>query len=113
MSTLLPRDANNEEIPVLGWKPSSGQTIAVGTSQNRNGAAFADETNIVSLWSTVPFRIRQGGSTVVADSTDPILPANILHDISIGGGANTKKPYISVISYDGSTTGSVYLGERT
>lgn len=110
MSTLLPTDQNNNPIPALRLKDSGAHKINVTASSARNSAAFAMDTQIISLYATVPVYIALGGSGVTATASDHYFPAGVYYDVAIGGDGAPHKTHIAVLRE--STDGTLYISEK-
>ena len=111
MTTLLPKDADNNLIPALRLKPGGAHLIAATSSSARNSTPFSDATRVVSVYATGPVYLRFGGASVTASGTDHYFPAGIYYDMAIGGGA--KGPlhtHLAVLRADSDC--SVYVSEK-
>lgn len=111
MPTLLPRDSENNIIPAVRLKDGAAHTITATASSARNSAAFSSDTQVISLYATVPVRLKFGGSGVTATAGDHYFPAGVYYDISIGGGKVGHYPYLAVLR-DGSSDGVVHISEK-
>jgi hypothetical protein len=110
MPTLLPTDQNNNPIPALGLKDSGAHKISVTATSNRNATAFSAETQIISLYATVPVYIRFGSGAVTATATDHFFPAGVYYDVAIGGDGAAHKTHLAVIRE--ASDGTVYISEK-
>lgn len=111
MTTLLPVDADNRTIPAMRLKSGAAHTIAVSATSARNATAFNAETQVVSVFATVPVFVRFGTSTVSAATTDHYFPANTYYDFAIAGGE--KGPRFTHAAFvAASGTGTVYISEK-
>lgn len=110
MTTLLPKDSNNETIPALRLKNGGAHQITVTSASNRNATAFSDSTRIISLYSTVPAYIAFGNSDINADTNQHYLPAGLYYDISIGGDDTAHYTYIAAIRAE--QDGILYISEK-
>lgn len=111
MTTLLPLDGANHVIPAIRLKSSGAHSIAATASSACNTTAFADDTQIISLYATVPVYIKFGTSGVSATSSDHYFPAGIYYDLSVGGGAVSHYTHLAVLRV-GSEDGMVYISEK-
>lgn len=111
MTTLLPLDGANHVIPAIRLKPSGAHSIAAAASSARNTTAFAADTQIISLYATVPVYIKFGTSGVTATSSDHYFPAGIYYDLSVGGGTVNHYTHLAVLRV-GSEDGTVYISEK-
>lgn len=112
MTTLLPKDADNNVIPALRLRENGAHTLSVSATTTRNSVAFSEETKVISLYSTTPVYLAFGDESVTATSNNHYFPAGIYYDIAITGGAG-KGPhnaYISALSADES--GELYISEK-
>ena len=79
-----PRDDANAPIPVLGLRPSGGQSVSISDSSARYSQITASVRG-VTLFSDSDCFIETGDSTVTAStSTSHFLPSLIPFDISLG-----------------------------
>lgn len=111
MPTFLPTDDNNNPIPALRLKGNAAHSISATTSSARNSTGFGSDTQVVSLYATVPVFVRFGDSGVTATSSDHYFPAGIYYDFAIGGESTGKSGYVAVLRAD-STNGTVYVSEK-
>ncbi|MCM2342970.1 MAG: hypothetical protein NDJ24_00245 [Alphaproteobacteria bacterium] len=111
MPTLLPRDSENNIIPAVRLKDSAAHSINATTSSARNATAFATDTRIISLYATVPVRLKFGDASVTASASDHYFPAGVYYDVSIGGGKVGHYPYLAILR-EGSSDGVVYISEK-
>lgn len=112
MTTLLPKDADNNIIPALRLADGGAHSLDATASAARNATAFSDETKVISLYATVPVYLKLGDSNVTATNGDHYFPANIYYDIAITGGAGKgpHNPYLSVLSV--ADAGTLYISEK-
>ncbi len=112
MTTLLPKDSDNNVIPALRMADNGAHTIDVTAAATRNAIAFAEETKVISIYSTVPVYLKFGDASVATTNTDHFFPAGTYYDVAIAGGAG-KGPhhdFISVMTVDGN--GTLYISEK-
>jgi len=112
MTTLLPKDADNNTIPALRLRDGEAHALAVNSAAVRNITAFNEDTKVISLYSTVGVFLKFGDATVSATTADHYFPANTYYDIAITGGS-TKGPhnaYISALRLD--EDGTLYISEK-
>lgn len=110
MSTLLPRDSENNIIPAIRLQAAGAHSIAASATTARNGTAFNNETRVISLYATVPVFVKFGTSGVTATASDHYFPAGVYYDFSIGGGKVGHYTHVAVIR--ASTDGTVYISEK-
>lgn len=108
-----PRDDANAPIPVLGLRPERGLQLAVSSTANRS-VQISNSVRVVTLYSTIHAFIEIGDETVEANTSNShLLPATLPYDVSLGAERNINSPkYISIISYNSSETGTLYISER-
>ena len=111
MSTLMPTDDNNNPIPALRLKTGGAHNIVASTTSARNATSFGDDTQIISLYASVPVYVRFGDNTVTATSSDHHFPAGVYYDMAIGGEGALKYTNIAVLRAD-VTNGTVYVSEK-
>lgn len=112
MTTLLPKDADNNIIPALRLADGGAHSINVTASATRNTNAFDEATKIISLYATAPVYIKLGGTNVAATTADHYFPAGVYYDIAISGGAG-KGPhnaYLSALRVTDDAT--LYISEK-
>ena len=111
MPTLLPRDSENNVIPAVRLKSSGAHAVNATATSARNSTAFNDETQVISLYATVPVYVKFGTSSVTATSSDHYFPAGVYYDFSIGGGKVAHYSHVAFLRV-GSTDGIVYISEK-
>lgn len=112
MPTLLPRDSENKVIPAVRLKDAGAHSIAIGSSSVRNSTAFHAETQVVSLYATVPVHVKFGTSNVTATTSDHYFPAGTYYDFSIGGGKVSHYTHVAVIRSGNGLDGMLYISEK-
>lgn len=112
MTTLLPKDADNNIIPALRLRDSGAHSLNVGVAATRNIVAFNDETKIISIYATAPVFLKFGDNTVVATTSDHYFPGGVYYDIAITGGAGkgAHNAYVSAIRAEEDCT--LYISEK-
>jgi hypothetical protein len=100
MPTILPKDAENQPLPVLRLKDEGAHAINVSDVSARNSTAFSSETRVISLYATGPVFVKLGGAAVTATSTDHYFPAGVYYDIAVGGGKTGHYTHIAAIRAD-------------
>ncbi len=112
MTTLLPKDADNNIIPALRLKDNGAHQVTAAATANRNTTPFDEETKIISIYSTVPVYLAFGGSNIDASTSDHFFPAGVYYDIAISGGSakGAQKNYLSVLQV--SDGGTVFISEK-
>ena len=112
MTTLLPKDDDNNVIPALRFADGRAhQIVSTGTATS-NTAAFDDITKIISVFASEPVYMKFGEVGVTATNADHFFPAGIYYDVAISGGAgkSSHARYISVLSVDADAT--VFISEK-
>lgn len=112
MTTLLPKDADNNVIPALRLADGGAHTISVSATAARNAVAFLPDTKIISLYATAPVYLKLGDDTVTATATDHFFPANTYYDIAItaGSGKAPHDAYVSALSVSEDCT--LFISEK-
>lgn len=112
MTTLLPKDADNNTIPALRLVDGGAYSLAITATPIRNTTPFDDDTKVIGLYATTPVYIKFGDNGVTATTSDHYFPANTYYDIAISGGTG-KGPhdaYMSVLRV--SDDGTLYISEK-
>ena len=112
MTTLLPKDADNNVIQALRLRNGGAHAIAVGAVSAQNTAAFDEETKVISLYATVPVYIAFGSSNVTATTSDHYFPAGIYYDVAICGGTNKSAQQTHISAIRASEDWTLYLSEK-
>lgn len=112
MTTLLPRDADNNIIPALRLRDTGAHSIDVTAVSARNSVAFDNDTKVISLYATAPVFIKFGDSGVTATITDHYFPAGVYYDVALSGGAGkgAHHAYIAAIRSEEDCT--LYISEK-
>lgn len=111
MTTLLPKDADNNAIPAMRLKSGGAQTIAVTDTSARNASALDADTKVVGLYAPEAVYLAVGDATVVATSGDHYLPGGFYYDIAISGGAaGAQATHIAALAVGDDTT--LYISEK-
>lgn len=112
MTTLLPKDADNNTIPALRLKSDGAHMISATATSARNATAFNANTRVVSVYATGPVYLRFGDDAVEAANTDHYFPSGIYYDIAIGGGGakGPQHTHMAVLRADSNCT--VYVSEK-
>jgi hypothetical protein len=112
MTTLLPKDADNNTIPALRLRDSAAHTLSVGATSVSNSVAFDTDTKVISVYATAPVFIEFGDITVTADTDSHYFPAGVYYDIAISGGSGkgVHNAYIAAVRTDEDCT--LYISEK-
>lgn len=113
MTTLLPKDADNNVIPALRLKDGSAHTVNITATATNNATAFSETTKIISLYSTVAVYLKFGDNGVTATTSDHYFPAGVYYDVAIsaGSGKGPHHGYISALRA-GTEDGTLYISEK-
>ncbi len=112
MTTLLPKDADNNLIPAMRLKSGGAHAISATSSSARNASGFSPDTKVVSVYATGAGSLNFGSSTGPAANTDHYFPTGVDYDFAISGG-DTKGPHnthLAVLAAGGNCT--VYVSEK-
>lgn len=112
MTTLLPKDADNNVIQALRFLDGGAHTIAVSDSSARNSTAFDEDTKVISLYASVPVYLAFGDSSVTATTSDHYFPAGIYYDVAVCGGTNKSAQSSHVAVLRVSDDGNLYISEK-
>ena len=112
MTTLLPKDADNNVIPALRLADDGAHRLTIGAAPARNNNAFKQDTKIISLYATAPIYVKLGDQNVTATTTDHFFPAGVYYDIAISGGAGkaAQDLYLSVLRV--TDDGTLFISEK-
>jgi len=112
MTTLLPKDADNNTIPAMRMRDDGAHVINASASSTTNTTAFDTETKVISLYATASIFIAFGDNSVSASPTSHFFPAGVYYDVAISGGSgkSSQDLYIAVRAADGD--GTVYISEK-
>ena len=112
MTTLLPKDADNNVIPALRLADGGAHSISVSATAAINSVAFSPETKVISLYATAPVYLKFGDNNVDATTNDHFFPANMYYDIAItaGSGKTAHNAYVSVLSVSEDCT--LFISEK-
>lgn len=110
MTTLLPRDSDNNPIPAMRLRSGGAHSINSSTTTARNSTAFNAATRVVSLYATAAVYVKFGDSSVTATSSDHYFPADTYYDFAIGGDRTGHYTHVAVLTLSG--TGKVYVSEK-
>ena len=108
----LPRDGNNNPIPVLGFRKNTGQILTI-TSTANTSAAFSSHVSVITLYSTEACFIELGDANVVANTSNShFIPGATPYDISLNiqSISDITPRHISIVR--ASTDGIAYISER-
>lgn len=110
MTTMLPKDADNNVIPAVRLKGSKAHSITTTATSAKNSTAFDASTRIISLFATEDVYVKFGDSSVTATASDHFFPKGIYYDFAIGG--DKVGHYTHVAALQVSTGGTLYISEK-
>ena len=111
MTTLLPKDSDNNVIPALRLKSPGAHSISATNSSVRNAAAFHADTQVISLYATGGVYLKFGDSTVIASASDHYFPAGVYYDVAISGGSQgPHHTHVAVLRAEQNCT--LYISEK-
>jgi hypothetical protein len=113
MTTLLPRDDDNNTIPAMRLRDNGSHSIAATVVSARNAVAFSSGTRVISVFATGPVFLHFGKSDVVATNTDHYYPGGVYYDFALSGGAPGKSQHsthLAVLAAGSNCT--VYISEK-
>jgi hypothetical protein len=112
MTTLLPKDADNNTIPALRFRDGGAYNLTITGAAARNAAPFDDSTKVISIYSTVAVYLKFGDSAVSATTADHYFPAGVYYDVAITGGSGkgAHNAYVSALRVD--EDGDLYISEK-
>lgn len=112
MTTLLPKDADNNIIPALRLRDGGAHTLNISGAATSNVTAFNEATKVISLFATTDVYLKFGDVGVSATTSDHFFPANTYYDIALSGGAGkgAHHPYVSALRV--TEDGTVYISEK-
>ncbi len=109
-ATRLVRDDDNVPMPIMPWGTTFNLTPDETTAA-RNVTAISDTCGVVSVIAIGgSAHFRQGDATVVATTSDPLLPEGIWHELPVFDGSDTS--HISFIAASGAGSIVTQICER-
>jgi hypothetical protein len=112
MTTLLPKDADNNIIPAMRLLDGGAHSLSVGAASTRNSVAFDNETKIISLYATADMFVKFGDNTVNATTSDHFFPAGIYYDVAIAGGSGKGPHNAYIAAIRAAEDGTLYISEK-
>lgn len=110
MTTLLPRDSDNNTIMALGFKDGGAHSVVVTGVSARNATAFDNDTRVIGIYTTGDIYIAFGGNTITANTSDHFIPADTYMDIAIGGGKSQQYTHMAAVRITSDCT--LYISEK-
>lgn len=112
MTTLLPKDADNNIIPALRLRDNGAHTLSTSIASTRNSVAFDEDTKVISIYATEPVFINFGDVTTVATASDHYFPAGIYYDVAISGGSGKGGQNMYIAALAAEADGVLYVSEK-
>ena len=112
MTTLLPKDADNNAIPALRLRNGGAHAIAITGAAASNAAAFDEGTKVISIYATTDAYLKFGDAGISATTSDHFFPANTYYDVAITGGSGKGAHHTYVSAVRVSEDGTLYISEK-
>lgn len=112
MTTLLPKDADNNTIPALRLRDGGAHTLTITGVAASNASAFNEGTKVISLYATTDVYLKFGDVGVIATTADHFFPANTYYDIALSGGAGKGAHHDYVSALRVIEDGTLYISEK-
>ncbi len=112
MTTLLPKDADNNAIPALRLRDGGAHVIASSGAAASNVTAFDEGTKVISVYATADVYLKFGDAGVTATASDHFFPANTYYDIALSGGAGKGAHHSHVSVIRAVEDGTIYISEK-
>jgi hypothetical protein len=110
--TRLPRDDNNQSIPVLRFRTGGAQQASI-SSGGASSFSVPLGTRVVTLICSVNAYFESGIEGVTATSASHYIPAGLPFDMALGSDLSDIDGYHNIISVIAvSTSGTAYISER-
>ena len=106
----MPKDGNNNPIPVLGLKDGGAHSVDSTAVSARNATAFNSE--VISIYATSDVYIKLGSSDVVATASDHFFPAGVYDDIALGETQVGEEKHTHIAVLRVSADGTLYISEK-
>lgn len=111
MTTIMPKDDDNNPIPALRLKDGGSHKMLASDTSSINTTPFSTETKVVSLYTTEDIFIEFGNSNAEATISSHFFPAGVYYDFAINNAKQLKDAHISVIKATANNA-SVYISEK-
>lgn len=112
MTTLLPKDADNNTIPALRMRNNGAHNISTSITSARNSIGFNSETKVVSIYATEPAFITFGDNSVTASVSDHYFPSGVYYDVAISGGSGKGSQNLYIAAIAAGADGQLYISEK-
>jgi hypothetical protein len=111
MTTILPKDDDNNPIPALRLKDGKAHKITATFVASKNSIPFDASTKVVSVFATEDIFIEFGDPSIVATTNSHFFPSGVYYDFAINTNKNAIDRYISIVQA-GESSGYVYISEK-
>jgi hypothetical protein len=112
MTTLLPKDADNNTIPALRLRDGGAHTLTISGASASNASAFDEDTKVISIYSTTDVYLKFGDAGVTSTTNDHFFPANTYYDIALSGGAGKGAHHAYMSAIRVTEDGTLYISEK-
>lgn len=111
MTTILPKDDDNNPIPALRLRDGASHKVIATDASDNNTTAFNYDTKVVSVYATEDIYLEFGASNISAINTSHFFPAGIYYDFAINNCKQAKDTHIAVLKA-GANNATVYISEK-
>jgi len=111
MTTIMPKDDDNNPIPALRLKDGASHKILATNTSTKNAVPFSLETKVISVFTTQNIYLEFGDDTVSASVTSHFFPAGVYYDFAINTNKHAKDLYMAVLK-EGASDATVYISEK-
>ena len=111
MSTILPKDDDNNPIPALRLRDGASHKIIATDTIARNTTSFDYSTKVVSVYATEDIYLEFGDASITATNTSHFFPAGVYYDFAINNCKHAKDTHIGVLKA-GANGANVYISEK-
>jgi len=109
-ATKLARDDDGTPMPIMPWGTVHNLS-PTDLAADRNATPISTDTGVVSVIAVGgSAHFRQGDASVVATSSDPLLPEGVWHELPVFEGSDFD--HVSIIGVSGSGTITAQICER-
>jgi hypothetical protein len=111
MSTLLPKDDDNNPIPALRLRDGAAHKIIANDIVANNSTAFNQDTKVISVYATEDIYLEFGDISIVTTNASHFFPAGIYYDFAINNCKQAKDTHIALLKA-GANNATVYISEK-
>lgn len=111
MTTILPKDDDNNPIPALRLRDGASHKITATSTSTTNSTDFNEDTKVVSVYATEDIYLEFGLSSITATNTSHFFPAGVYYDFAINNCKHAKDTHIAVLK-TGANNATVYISEK-